>query len=291
MKFQTLSVLAGTKACDAACPFCVSRMTGLKKAERPTSINKRNLLKTLQLANMGMVSTAIITGKGEPCLYPNQISEYLAVFNEHCMFPFIELQTNGMRIACGELDKELKLWYAGGLTTIMVSNVGYDKALNASVYCKGKQKYFDMQKLVDKLHNLGFLVRSTCIGIGEDKGVKDVATFQKYLRYCKRLGIDQITWRPVTAAEHSEDQEVPNWISKRVVSPYSVREVRNWVQNKGVLIRKLSHGGAVYDLDGQNICMTDCLTIDPNEEELRQLIFFPNGELYTDWQFKGSRLL
>ena len=63
------------------------------------------------------------------------------------------------------------------------------------------------------------------------------------------------------------------------------------VKTTGIPLMSLVHGGMVYDIGGQNICMANCLTIDPNEEELRQLIFFPDGHLRYDWQHKGAILL
>jgi MoaA/NifB/PqqE/SkfB family radical SAM enzyme len=291
MKFQTLSVVAGTKHCDASCPFCVSGMTGLDIAgAKPIDINQRNLKKTLQIAEMGNVSTAIITGKGEPTLFPDHVTEYLQWFNG--AFPFVELQTNGVRIAKGYLDKYLQLWYDLGLTTILISNVGYDQELNRQTYMPKTEKYYSHEELIKKLHDVGFLVRMTCVGIKD--GVEDVETFKKYLDYCEFIGADQVTWRPVSkpdSRENTENPEIWDWTVDNGVCVIDAEEVKEWVHAHGILIRRLSHGGAVYDLGGQNVCMTDCLTHDPDEEELRQLIFFPNGELYTDWQFKGSRIL
>jgi hypothetical protein len=53
----------------------------------------------------------------------------------------------------------------------------------------------------------------------------------------------------------------------------------------------LVHGAAVYDLLGMNICLTHSLTRNPDEDTIRQLIFFPRGDLFTDWELRGSVLL
>jgi hypothetical protein len=46
MKIQTLSVVVGGSACNAKCPYCVSKLTGCKngitEGQKPMEINKRN---------------------------------------------------------------------------------------------------------------------------------------------------------------------------------------------------------------------------------------------------------
>jgi hypothetical protein len=36
--------------------------------------------------------------------------------------------------------------------------------------------------------------------------------------------------------------------------------------------------------------MTNCLTIQPKSEEMRQIIFYPDGSVRYAWQFSGARL-
>ena len=47
----------------------------------------------------------------------------------------------------------------------------------------------------------------------------------------------------------------------------------------------------VYDLDGQNVCLSNCLQPDRNLEEIRNLIFFPDGHLRHSWDLGGAILL
>ncbi len=54
---------------------------------------------------------------------------------------------------------------------------------------------------------------------------------------------------------------------------------------------RLVHGAVIYDVNQQNVCLTDSLTIDQQKEEIRQLIFFPDGRLVYDWVFAGARIL
>lgn len=96
MRIQTFSILTGSETCNARCPFCISRMTpplgvDLKEPE----VNWRNFAIACRLAASSGVTTVMLTGKGEPTLFPEQITRFLrALADSH--FPFIELQSNGI---------------------------------------------------------------------------------------------------------------------------------------------------------------------------------------------------
>lgn len=291
MKFQTLSVLAGTEVCQASCPFCIARATGFngigKKAE---PINVRNLKKIYRLAYQGGVDTLIITGKGEPTLYPDHITEYLTVAADNGFdFPFIEMQTNGFMIHDGRIELEtLKLWYRLGLTCLLVSICHYDPEFNKKIYTP-KRDYIDLGKLAKIARSAGIDVRLCCVGL--DGGIDGPDEVQKLLDYAKEINVPQVTWRPVNAPEKSKDPEVFQWAHSHSVGTPKLTAIQEWVKRNGVLLRKLAHNAAVYDVNGQNLCLSGCLTHDPEEEVGRQLIYFPDGRAFTDWQYQGSILL
>jgi len=47
----------------------------------------------------------------------------------------------------------------------------------------------------------------------------------------------------------------------------------------------------VYDLNGQNVCLTNCLTGSSDPDNTRQIIYFPDGRIMYDWRFPGARIL
>jgi len=51
------------------------------------------------------------------------------------------------------------------------------------------------------------------------------------------------------------------------------------------------HAANVYDLNGQNICISDCLEVEPESDDIRTLIFESSGTLKDHWQYSGSRFL
>jgi molybdenum cofactor biosynthesis enzyme MoaA len=115
IKPQTMSIVVGSAACNARCPFCVSHMTPANGVEiKADEIDFRNWHQACHLAKDSGVTTVLLTGKGEPTLFPKQISAYMKELNGH--FPLIELQTNGIPIATNhnKYDPYVKEWYDNG---------------------------------------------------------------------------------------------------------------------------------------------------------------------------------
>ena len=96
MHFQTFSIVVGTRACNAHCPFCISKQTGLFGT--PPTVNWRNFHIDCNLAQKANTTTVLLTGKGEPTLYPDHITDTLNGLRDY-KFPLIEMQTNGILMA------------------------------------------------------------------------------------------------------------------------------------------------------------------------------------------------
>jgi len=292
MHIQTFSVLAGSEACNARCPFCVSRMTpsgGM--TPRPVEPNWRNFEKACRLAERSGVTTVLITGKGEPTLFPKGITAFLERLEPH-RFPFIELQTNGIAISEGRISEPvLKRWYDLGLTTVMISVAGIDPDRNRAIYVPHQPRYPDLAALIGRLHGFGFSVRLCLVGIRD--GVDTPERLDGVMAFAREHTVEQVTWRAVTAPDPDtvQDREVFDWIRDHAVPPERDEALRGHVESVGKKVMSLVHGAAVYDYRGQNLCLSTCLTIRPDEEDIRQLIFFPDGHLRYDWQYAGAILL
>jgi molybdenum cofactor biosynthesis enzyme MoaA len=286
-EIATFSIVAGSLACQARCPFCVAPMTpangiGTKLPE----VNWRNFRKAAQYARDGRCSTAMITSKGEPTLFPDQVTQFLkelVPFN----FPIVEMQTNALTIADGKrvTDEHLKTWYDLGLTTVAISVVHYDRAKNCEIYTP-KKDYMDLPAVIAKLHAVGFSVRLAVVLV---KGYLDsMDEIKKMVAFAKANKVEQLTMRPVTKPEESENAAIFKWTSEHHVSNDFVAEVNQVLKAGGHIIDELAHGATVYDYQGQNVCMTNCLTIATSEHELRQVIFYPDGHLRYAWQYEGA---
>jgi len=293
MKIKTLSIIAGNSNCNASCPFCVSKMTplnGMEKGAKEPEVNWRNFRIACKFAEKSEVTTAMITGKGEPTLFPNQISLYLKELAEFDSFPFIEMQTNGIAIARNlpKYDTFLKEWYGRGMTTVALSIVHYTKEKNKTIYTPNSE-YIDLPKLIEKLHETGLCVRLTCIAA---KGFIDsVKELTELMKFAKENKVEQVTLIPVNRPNESENESVSNWVNENYIRKEKFEEIKNFVAKNGKELLILPHGAIIYDLDNQNLCLSNCLTIQPDSENIRQLIFFPDGHLRYDWQYSGAIIL
>jgi len=291
VKIQTFSIIAGSEACNARCPFCVSKMTpscGFDELKEP-EVNWRNFEKACLLAKQSGATTAMFTGKGEPTLFPDQITSYLDELQRH-EFPLIEMQTNGIMLSekPQKYDANLKDWYRLGMTTIAISIVHYDPTPNKVIYLANRSEYIDLPKLIEKLHNFGFSVRLTCIAARDyiDTSVK----LLKLIQFAKLNKVEQLTITPVNKPEHPEHQEAWDWTNTHHLLPEQLDEIKEFLKTFGSEIMHLGHGAVVYDVAGQNVCLNNCLTVEPESEELRNIIFFPDGHVRTHWQYEGSIL-
>lgn len=350
MKITTFSIVAGSLACNARCPFCVARMTpqnniGTKEPE----VNWRNFRKACLLAKQAGTTTVLITSKGEPTLFPDQITTFLEKLGEFD-FPIIEMQTNGILIADGKIDDEtLKRWYDLGLTTVAISIVHYDPKKNHEIYLPyrkpktaapaaasvdptvgtadgttpaagqaaapaapavllpviGSQPspgadltalaaqgpehgYIDLPALVARLHGHGFSVRLTCIAAN---GFVDSADeVRKLLAFAKANKVEQVSVTPVSKPFDSRDVEAFQWTEQHHLRDSQKEDIEGFLKREGQRVRTLPHGAIVYDVDGQNLNWSNCLTVDEEPDQLRSLIFFPDGHVRSTWQNEGSIL-
>ncbi|MFH1098840.1 MAG: radical SAM protein [Candidatus Uhrbacteria bacterium] len=298
MRIQTFSIVVGTSACDGRCPFCVARMTGLGKLPKRGVIHRPNFEKACELARLAGTTTVLMTGKGEPDLYPDEITEYLEFLRPY-RFPFIELQTNALEI--GRLARDgvsrihgltretLVEWRANGLNTIAISVVSHHAEHNRDVYA---EDYPQLETTIRFLHGFGFTVR-LCVMM--QRGMMD--TLEHVLNligFCKYYGVDQLTIRPIRKPVGStHDDEAAAYVVAHELTQPQIEAIRDWVEANGTRLLSLMHGATVYDVGGQNVCLSDCLTVNAPKDgdDIRTLIFYSDGRLTYDWQHPGAVLL
>jgi uncharacterized Fe-S cluster-containing radical SAM superfamily enzyme len=292
MKIQTFSVVVGGSACNAKCGYCVSKLTGCTKGievgQTARDINKRNFDIACNFAKMSGVSTALLTGKGEPLLYPYHICQYLKML-EKWKIPFIELQTNG--ILLHEFEHELADWYDAGMTTISLSCASYRKTQNKEIFGKDIR----LEENIELLHRLGFSVRISCVGVGGM--IDDVESVLDFTRWCQSHKVEQFTWRPATNLLPNEvgndpvKRDVHEWINVNCVESKNVIAIQDFFEYNAVTLLELAHGAKVYDVDGQNVSINSCLTSSTDPDDIRQLIFSSDGHLRYSWTHDGAIII
>ncbi len=294
MEIQTFSIVVGTRACNARCPFCVSRMTGFGELPQGRTINERNFRKACLLAERAGTTTVLMTGKGEPTLYPDEISAYLRLLDERS-FPLIELQTNALDI--GRLARDgscktkltrahLEEWYENGLSTIAVSAVGIHTKANQAVY---DEDYPDLGTTVDYLHELGFSVR-LCVMM-QRTVVDGPEPLRETIDFCRDRSVEQLTVRSIRRPKETESDEAGSYVERYGLSEAQAMDIEAWLHRTGTHLMTLMHGAKIYDVAGQNVCLADCLTVKAASDDIRTLIFYSDGRLTYDWQHEGAILL
>ena len=284
MKTHTFSIVVGTDACNAACPFCVSKMT-LTEACKQTEVNWNRFytaMDVVEQARDGLVSV-LLTGKGEPTLFPKQINNYLTVLNHR--FPLIDLQTNGIRVE--ELAEEFIKWKELGLTLVCISIAhSYPERSNELMGIKQDFNYWDAVK---QLHDIGFAVRLNCTML--KSGVHHPDQVENLVVRCAMEGIEQLTLREVVGPDRIINHDVADYVKQEQV-PGAASRLNNYLLMKGAtILLELPHGGIVYDYLGQNVALGNCLTGTTDPNDIRQIIFFPDGRIAYDWRYPGARIL
>jgi molybdenum cofactor biosynthesis enzyme MoaA len=290
MKIQTFSILCGSEACNARCPFCISKMTppfGVTLQE--PEVNWRNFEIACRFAQQSGATTVMLTGKGEPTLFPEQITKYLVALKKFS-FPFIEMQTNGIMMA-EKSDiylSHLRDWYNLGMTTIALSIVHYDAEKNREVYLPYKKSYIDLPKLTEFLRAY-FSLRFTCILA--NGFIDSREKLRELIAFTKENHVGQLTLTPVNKPEAGENQTVWDWTHAHHLTKEQLNDITEYVRVRGTKLMHLAHGAEVFDVEGQNVCLNNCLSIQPESEEMRNLIFFPNEDIRYYWQYSGALLL
>lgn len=291
MKFSVFSIVAGTSRCVTVCPFCVSgELATIQNREVP-KINHRNLLKGCELAKTSGVQTVMLTSRGEPTLFPDQITEYLETLEPY-KFPFIELQTNGIPMArkFEKYKPYLEKWYELGLSTILISTVSNRSEINGEVYTPRTKQYIDLPELISNLHEIGFSVRLTAICTKAWMSTPE--QIDEYLKFALENKVAQVTLRPLNDEYRRETAQA--WIDEHKMSEEDKVRIYDFLNTEGYKLMELPNIGNVFDYKGQNVMFSYALTKynDHNDgENKRNLIFFPDGQLRYEWEWEGARLL
>ena len=290
MKYKLLSAIVGTDACIASCPFCVSGVLLDCKNMICPETNWRNFDICCNIANRSDVDTVMLTSRGEPLLFPDQITAYLEYLQKH-HFPFIELQSNLIPVGMNfnKYNDYLKKWYELGLTTICISVVSENKEKNQRNYTPDGN-YMDLSDVIRRLHEIGYSIRLACVLC---KGITHtIEEVKKVIMYAKSLGVEQLTLRPVNNEFRRES--AAEWIKNHCLTVDDKQAIQEYLQTDGTILLNLDRIGCVYDVNGQNVMFSEPLnkdTRDIDPENGRQLIFFPDGHIRYEWEKEGGILL
>lgn len=283
----TLTLVAGTRACPNDCPICISKMTNQNGVDyQKIPINIDALRHSIQIALNHNTQNVLITGKGEPTLYPGQICQYLIEMKGK-PFDKRELQTEGSNISRKGMDDFLETWKALDLNFIAISIFHYDSEKNQNMF--KNTKGYDIPKLIKKLIDFKFNIRLSCVLTnGNIDNQKEVSNL---IRFAKDNGVMQLSLRTVDVPRKTLNSLAADETIKHRINNEKYSKILNYIKS-GTICDKLPHGAEVYEVDGQNVCITTGLTADAGKDDIRQLIFFPQGILTGSWEtVQGSRII
>jgi molybdenum cofactor biosynthesis enzyme MoaA len=292
MKALTYTIIAGNKACPNDCPICISKMTpdygiGYSMPE----VNWPKFEQATIIALNHRAENVLITGKGEPTLYPGQITQYLIrLYGKP--FDRRELQTEGSRLAkSGIYDGFLDAWKDLGLSTVAISIYHYDAAKNKQIFQPRHGEYFDLTKLIEKIHNRGMNTRLSCVML--ENLIDNPAEVERLIAYAKQNQVFQLTLRRADRPIKPLDAVVAEYVDAHRLADEQFQQIVDWVQQNGSFCYSLPHNAGVFEVNSQNVCISTGLSpAKEYAEEVRQLIFFPQGWLTTSWEnVQGGRLL
>lgn len=293
---QTFTPVIGSLSCNAKCPYCCSAMTyGQGLTFREPDYDWGSFDIAAEIARNRQCITAFITSKGEPTLYPATVQFTIDRLRQQHRFPLIELQTNGIRIPELTKDGWLQRWKNSGLNLMCISAVHWETGKNQEVFGK---YYPDLSHVVACCRGEGIRVRISCVMIKDF--VDDYEDMIKMRNACTKWGADQLTIRPVTAPSkclyESEKWRI-DWIKNNAPDLTEQEKIFQWLEHNSKDKRSLAHGAKVYSVQLEenepevNVCLSNCFTPSVKDEEIRQIIWFPNGRITDNWDHEGFIIL
>jgi len=239
----------------------------------------RNVPKVQEIARAAEITSVLITSTGEPMLNWDALR---AMTSRFALWP-VEVQTNGMKLNSTQND-----CYNDRSVKTNYCDILFDYGMSVIAVSIDHPGLFQHYKFAfTNIVRANMVARVT---VNVTDRFKDVS-FEKILGWCKELGIRQLLIRRITTPEGAEGSDQAKWIAKHTGTEYDrlVDEASVALQNRGRLLRNLTHGAQVWGIDGISyVCSDWCLQETNDGNNVRSLIFREDGHLYTSWNDLGS---
>jgi hypothetical protein len=184
--------------------------------------------------------------------------------------------------------ERLKDWRDEGLTLVCISMTHVEEAKNNELMGIRDRQY-KLWETVELLQETGLNVRLNCTML--KSGIHKPQDAERVITKCVMAGVDQLTFREVEMPDRVVNADVAAWIKGEKPGGATNRLHHYLEMKEATKLLVLPHGAIVYDVNGQNVCLSNCLTGTTNPDDIRQLIFFPDGRVAYDWRYPGARIL
>ncbi|MEK7376781.1 MAG: radical SAM protein [Candidatus Margulisiibacteriota bacterium] len=280
-RISTLSVMVGSPACNLRCPFCISKQTYKVGQSIPTGVHLDRIAyladKFLRVSEG--LPYAILTGKGEPTLAPEEhiadIIRTLTDLNGTGKGLIVELQTNGSK-----LDRnKLECWKASGLNTLALSCVSHIDEVNSQIMSERNVRW-NLGDIASTARGIGFLVRLTATMT--QGGIENPDSLLAFLVFAKETGAQQITLREMgKPRDHTlqGSNDVADWIDAHFVDPKMAIET---ICAAGAAEKDSLPWARRFSYLGMSVVITDTMS-PPKDGMVRSGIIQPDGHLYGSW--------
>ncbi len=322
-QYQSLSIVAGpwkqveyrgnkVGGCSAACNGCVALMTTNPDEYLALSfpgVDYDHLDLAVDMAiTRGNAESVIITGKREPTKHPQQVSDILEHLQRNGVNVVKEIQTNALDImqpAYVDRNGWLDEWYDHGLRVVSLSVVDVEDRANTEYFCRGDNKYPNLENTVTTLQNKGFTVRLSLIMTHPYVDTPD--DVERVVDYCREFDQVQLSIRPMRRTRDPPNfpagKKVWDWVGKNTLSEAELQKIADHItantKAPDDISEYLAHDGVLYDYKGpkrnkraQNLAFIDCITHQPEKEMAdgvrRQLIYYTNGRISRDWTHRSN---
>jgi hypothetical protein len=203
--------------------------------------------------------------------------------------PAKELQTNAVVFERkkDKYDPLLTKWQGLDLKTVAISIVHFESERNREIYLPYSRSYIDLPGVLENLHELGLRTRLACVLV--NRFIDSPKLLEQLINFATRSKVEELTIRPVNKPDKTSDTDVYEWTNQHQLKQSQLDAMKGYLEKTGTVVKELPFGATIYDVHGQNVCLTNSLTKDEDDSYMRQLIFFPNGRIATDWM-EGAEL-
>ncbi len=288
MKISTLSIMVGSSACNLQCKYCISRATyNIDEKERLFVPQEPLIAKAARVFNTVEGFTALITGKGEPTLVPHKkLTNLIQTLYKYT--PVVELQTNSTLLT----DARVKDYAKAGLSAVAISCASNNDKFNHQIMNDGQGQPWSLAEKASLVIKNNLILRLAVVAT--KGGVYDIDSFLNFIKWLKALAPKnyplQVTIRRMgLPGQHqlktTRGKKVAEFVRANQVDTTPIWE---YLRKHGQKIITFTWGSEIFDYQGIAICISDCLTVRPEDDTIRSAILYPDGHLRYSWEFPAA---